>query len=53
LSPIAPSSTSRFIAIGASRKRVTKFTVSCTPARRHASMIASHSAIDSAIGFSR
>ena len=51
-SPIAPSSTSRFIALGASRNRVTKLTVRRTPAARHASMISSHSATESAIGFS-
>ena len=52
MSPMRPSSTSCFMAIGASRNRVTKLTVSCTPAARHASMIASHSATESAIGFS-
>ena len=52
IAPIAPSSTSRFIAIGASRKRVTKLTVRRTPALAQAAMISSQSATVSDIGFS-
>ncbi len=49
---MAPSSTSRFMAFGACRKRVTKLTVSLTPAASQAAMIASQSATETDIGFS-
>ncbi len=52
MSPMAPSSTSRFMASGARRKRVTKLTVSLTPAASQAAMIASQSATETDIGFS-
>ena len=52
-SPISPRSTSSFATRVASRNRVMCATIRRTPAARHASIIASHSATFRPIGFSR